>query len=96
MRPGTTGGGEEDWGEVPAFITVHADNHLEMPVDENGNLSWEGVRDASTLNPEDIPYLINFLRISSWVIGGRSSSTNSASKPGNTPPTPPLDPSVSK
>ena len=52
--------GEEDWGEVPAFITVHAANHLEMPVDETGNLSWEGVRDASTLNPEDIPLFDKF------------------------------------
>ena len=52
--------GEEDWDEVPAFITVHADNHLEMPVDEKGELSWDGVRTASTLNPEDVPLFDKF------------------------------------
>ena len=52
--------GEEDWREVAAFITVHSDNHLEMPVDENNELSWDGVRNASTLNPEDIPIFDKF------------------------------------
>lgn len=54
-----------DWeifdGEKPeAWITVHADGHLEMPVDGEDELSWEEVRTASTLNPEDIPIFDKF------------------------------------
>ena len=51
---------EEDWEEVSAFVTVHSDGHLEMPVDENNELSWDGVRNASTLNPEDVPLFDEF------------------------------------
>lgn len=51
---------EEDIEELEAWITVHADGHLEMPVDEKGELSWDGVRNASTLNSEDAPLFDKF------------------------------------
>lgn len=48
---------ENGWA---AYLTINEGNEIKIPVDENGNISVDASRDASTKNIEDHPIFDKF------------------------------------